>query len=342
VAADATWLDALRDREEIVDLRAIVPEPGARQQEGSASRIRAVERPGWLAADSRAAFILPLMLDRELVGLVMLDHPRISFELDWESRDLLRIASRQVAGYLTVRRTVEALVQARQFDSFNRMSAFVAHDLKNLVSQLSLMLRNAERHKGNPEFQEDMLETVNNVLERMQALLLQLATGASPVDPARGVPLSQAIRAAVQSRNAMTPPVQLELDPALEGLEVTAHKDRLERVVGHLIQNAKEASGKDGSVMVRTARAPGHAVIEITDNGHGMSEDFIRERLFRPFSSTKANGMGIGVFESSEYLKEIRGSIEVSSKPGRGTTFTIRMPQRTTDSRAANRDDHEQ
>jgi putative PEP-CTERM system histidine kinase len=328
LAADAAWLDTFREKEEIVDLRSSAQDPNDIRRTGTESHTQDAERPAWLASDPQAAFILPLMLDRVLVGLVLLDRPRIRFELDWEARDLLRIAARQVAGYLTVRRTVEALVQARQFESFNKMSAFVAHDLKNLVAQMSLMLRNADRHKGNPEFQQDMLDTVRNVLERMQTLMLQLATGAAPVDPARAVSLTQAIRAAVRSRDGMTPTVKLDLDPMLEDLEVTAHKDRLERVVGHLIQNAKEATGADGSVTVRTKREPGQAVIQITDNGPGMGDDFIRERLFRPFSSTKANGMGIGVFESSEYIREIAGSIEVASTVGLGTTFTIRLPER--------------
>ena len=141
------------------------------------------------------------------------------------------------------------------------------------------------------------------------------------------VALSQAIRAAVWSRKAIKPGV--ELDPSLEDIEVTAHRDRLERVLGHLIQNASEAGdNKDGRILIRTGREEGQAVIEITDNGHGMSEDFIREQLFRPFSSTKAGGMGIGAFESREYIRELSGSIDVVSKPLAGTTFIVRLPLR--------------
>jgi signal transduction histidine kinase len=142
------------------------------------------------------------------------------------------------------------------------------------------------------------------------------------------VALAEAIAAAVRSRSELRPSVELEMDPTLANVQVTAHRDRLERVLGHLIQNAAEASGDDTGVLVRASLKGPQVVIEITDSGHGMSEDFIREQLFQPFCSTKAEGMGIGAFESREYIRELSGSIEVASEPGAGSTFTVRLPIR--------------
>src|SRR5256885_14862372 len=138
--------------------------------------------------------IIPLVTGTELIGFVVLGAARAKIEVNWEVRDLLKTASRQAAGYLAQIRASEALLEARKFDAFNRMSAFVVHDLKNLVAQLSLMLRNAERHRDNPEFQRDMLSTVENVVEKMHKLMLQLRTGATPVENPRPVALEPVVR----------------------------------------------------------------------------------------------------------------------------------------------------
>ena len=105
-----------------------------------------------------------------------------------------------------------------------------------------------------------------------------------------------------------------------------ADRERLERVLGHLIQNAIEATPKEGSVTISLVRAGEAVQVEIADTGEGMSEEFIRERLFKPFESTKSAGMGIGVFESREYINELGGRLEVSSQPSRGTTFKVILP----------------
>lgn len=282
-----------------------------------------LENPDW----QPGRFLVPLMLDRELLGFVLLGPTLAPTALDWEVRDLLKAAARQAASYLGVQRAVERLVQAQQFESFNRMSAFVVHDLKNLVAQLSLMMRNAQRHRDNPEFQADMLATVENVMERMQGLLLQLRTGARPVEAPAPVALAQLLQRTVRQRRQPQPEPVLEVDPAVaSGATVPGHADRLERVIGHLLQNAADATGPSGMITVRAATHEGQALIEIEDNGTGMSEEFIRTGLFRPFASTKAHGMGIGVFESREYVRELGGSIEVDSSEGRGTTFRVRLP----------------
>ncbi len=283
----------------------------------------ATETPDW----QRGRFIVPLMLDRELLGFVLLGPTLAPTTLDWEVRDLLKAAARQAASYLGVQRAVERLVQAQQFESFNRMSAFVVHDLKNLVAQLSLMMRNAQRHRDNPEFQADMLATVENVMERMQGLLLQLRTGARPVEAPAPVALAELLQRTIHQRRQPQPEPILQTDPLVaSGSTVAGHADRLERVIGHLLQNAADAAGPSGKIRVRASTRDGQALIEIEDNGIGMSEEFIRTGLFRPFTSTKAHGMGIGVFESREYVRELGGSIEVDSAQGRGTTFRVVLP----------------
>jgi len=287
-----------------------------------------LQLPESMQSDPQAWLIVPLVLHDDLIGFVQLQKPVAPIALDWEVRDILKTAGRQVAGYLAVQETVEKLVQARQFDSFNRMSAFVVHDLKNLVAQLSLLLKNAARHRDNPEFQQDMLETIENVSDRMQALLLQLRVGAKPIEQAAPVSLTHALQAAIASKKGHPIEPLLHIDPTAEGVEVVAHRDRLERVVGHLIQNALEATPPGGTVRIDARCEPAGAVVQVIDSGRGMSRDFIETQLFKPFSSTKEHGMGVGAFESREYIREVGGSLAVESREGTGTTFTLRMPAR--------------
>jgi len=209
------------------------------------------------------------------------------------------------------------------------------HDLKNLVAQLSLMNANAEKHKDNPEFQQDMLETLNHSVQKMKLLLQKLSRSENAEKPLP-LALDQVVRAAVALKSAFEPHPQLVVEAP--GLKVVADRERLERVVGHLIQNAIEATPRDGHVMIRVGRRhdsqPDSQLdpqqdaveIEIADTGEGMTEEFIRERLFKPFDSTKSAGMGIGVFESREYITELGGALEVSSRPGLGTTFKVVLP----------------
>lgn len=282
--------------------------------------------PGWLESDPDSWLIVPLVLNDALVGFVELRSPVVAIPLDWEIRDVLKTAGRQVAGVLAVEQAVERLIQARQFESFNRMSAFVVHDLKNLIAQLTLLLRNADRHRDNPDFQADMLETVENVLDRMQGLLLQLRVGTRPVEPPAPTPFGAALRAAVAGKRGSRVEPMLSMTEAAERTLVVAHADRLERVIGHLVQNAIEATGTGGTVRVAARIQDGAVVVDVTDTGRGMSASFVQNRLFKPFTSTKDHGMGIGAFESREYVREIGGRLEVASVEGRGTTFTLHLP----------------
>src|SRR5438270_7816382 len=166
--------------------------------------------------------IIPLAIGPDLIGFVILGAARAKIEIDWEVRDLLKTASQQAASYLAQIRASEALLEARKFAAFNRMSAFVVHDLKNLVAQLSLMLRNAERHRDNPEFQRDMLSTVEHVVGRMNALMLQLRTGTTPVEKPRQVELEPLVRRVCASKGSTAATIGLDLC----ALHAIGHEER--------------------------------------------------------------------------------------------------------------------
>jgi putative PEP-CTERM system histidine kinase len=312
--ADSPFCQFLETSQWVIDLHEYAHSP---------DKYDTLVLPEWLESVPRAWLVVPLMLHARLFGFVLLQNPRSPVKLNWEVIDVLEIAGSQAASQLAQQDAANALMVARQFESFNRMSTFVVHDLKNLVLQLSLMNANAARHKDNPEFQADMLETVDYSVQKMKIMLQKLSRSENAEQPLP-LALDQVVTQAVALKAAFVPQPVLAVDDV--SLRVLADRERLERVVGHLIQNAIEATPRTGSVEIRLLREGDRAVIEIADTGEGMSEEFIRERLFKPFDSTKSAGMGIGVFESREYIIELGGNLEVSSKPGAGTTFRVSLP----------------
>jgi len=282
-----------------------------------------LEIPHWLRSIPRAWLVVPLILHERLLGFVLLARSKGKINLNWEVNDLLKTAGRQAASYLAQLEAAKALLVARQFESFNRMSAFVVHDLKNLVSQHSLLLSNLDKHRHKPAFQEDMIETIAQSVEKMKRLLLQLRGGFT-LEPPAPLALAELVQQVVAAKSGLKPVPRLgDGDGALS---VVAHRARLERVIGHLIQNAIEATPPEGRVEVRILRQNGTAVISITDTGCGMSEQFMRYRLFKPFESTKATGMGIGTYEAQEYVRELGGRIEVETREAQGTIVRVVLP----------------
>ncbi|WP_296951575.1 XrtA/PEP-CTERM system histidine kinase PrsK [uncultured Massilia sp.] len=315
--ADSAFCRFLESTQWVVDLDDYLAHP---------EKYEGLVVPGWLLDIPRRWLVVPLMLQETLFGFVVLQRARSPLKLNWEIFDLLEIAGSQAASHLAQDDAANALMVARQFESFNRMSTFVVHDLKNLVAQLSLMNANAGKHKDNPEFQRDMLETLDHSVQKMKLMLQKLGRTENAVAKPQPLAVDHVVRQAMALKSAFEPHPQLVVEEA--GLVVVADRERLERVLGHLIQNAIEATPRDGTVSVRVGQRAGRdaAEIEIADTGAGMSEEFIRERLFKPFESTKAAGMGIGVFESREYINELGGLLEVTSRPSQGTTFRVVLP----------------
>lgn len=294
-------------------------------------RYPGLEIPRWLAEDAGAWLVIPLRHHERLAGIVLLGRPRAPRETNWEDRDLLKTAGQQAASYLALLEASEALTQARQFEAFNRLSAYVVHDLKNIVAQLALVVSNARRHRDNPAFMDDAIRTVDNTVGRMNRLLAQLRKGRFDSPATAPVRLEQCLQEVV-ARCSGTRPVPVLHCPAAEGLRVMADSERLASVLEHLVQNAQEATSPDGRVEITLDAQDSEACIRISDDGIGMTEEFIRTRLFRPFDTTKGNaGMGIGVYEAREFIHSLGGRMEVRSTPGEGSTFTILLPAASAD-----------
>lgn len=279
--------------------------------------------PDWLRLEPRAWALVPLLHFERLLGVVVLARPPITRTLDWEDFDLLRVVGQQLASYMAENEGQQALAEAARFDEFNRRIAFVMHDIKNLASQLNLLARNAERHAENPAFRADMLVTLKNSAEKLNALLARLSRyGKGGADAPSRFDAGDLVRAVAAQFDGRHPVVVTQCEAGL----VTANREALEQSLLHLVQNAIDASPADRPVFLTHTLDGFAARIEVIDSGCGMSPDFIRSRLFKPFVSTKAGGFGIGACEARELVRAMGGRLDVESREGLGSRFIIRIP----------------
>jgi putative PEP-CTERM system histidine kinase len=306
---------ALEKSGQILELQAL-------RQGWAKAADKAIPVPACILDEEHAWAIIPLIHHGRQIGIVILAAPDYRRPLDWEDFDLLRTAGNQAASSLAEALSQDALADAQRFEEFNRRFAFIVHDVKNLVSQLSLLSRNAERHADNPEFRADMIATLKGSVGKMNELLARLAPhSAARVQRIEAEPLRPILTSAIAARRRDRE-VSLRGDASLCALvDATA----LEQAVGHLVQNAIDASTA-APVTVRVSGGDGTVSIAISDKGMGMDGDFIRNRLFQPFASTKPGGFGIGAFEARSLIAAMNGRISVDSRPGQGTTFTITLP----------------
>jgi putative PEP-CTERM system histidine kinase len=280
-------------------------------------------RPAWLVDEPSAWAMVPLLHYERLVGLVVLARPPAARRLDWEDFDLLRVVGRQLASYLAEQGSQDALGEAQRFDEFNRRIAFVMHDIKNLASQLALLARNAEKHADNPAFRADMLLTLRNSAEKLQALLARLGRyGGHGSEAPQPVALDELLARIAARYTAQHQVVVVERVPG----EVLADREALEQALVHLVQNAIEASSEATPVFLDLRIEEPHAILEVIDSGTGMSPEFVRTRLFKPFHSSKPGGFGIGAFEARELVRAMGGRLEVESHEGLGSRFAVRLP----------------
>jgi putative PEP-CTERM system histidine kinase len=217
------------------------------------------------------------------------------------------------------------LAEASRFDEFHRRIAFVMHDIKNLASQFSLLARNAELHAEKKAFRDDMLVTLRNSSEKLNALIARLSRYGSGVDRIEAIAAGEVARTVAARFASERQVVLAECRP----LWADANRHSLEQVLVHLVQNAVDASAAGSPVFLSLVAEGEHARFEVVDFGTGMSPDFIRTRLFKPFVSTKSGGFGIGAFEARELVNAMRGSLEVDSCEGQGSRFVVRVPLAT-------------
>ena len=315
LGGDSTFVSFLATQGWVIDISELAAQPA------KYAPLRIYDLPEDADADG---YVVPLFHENELLGFVTLKKPGTPFSMTFEDHDLLKTAGQQIASYMAQEAVTEKLAESRQFEAYNRFTSFVMHDLKNAVAQQSLIVENAERHRRNPEFIDDAVETIKGSVDRMRRVLGHLRQSAVQT-PAEKVDVSRVVLQ-VESRCADREPVPVAVVPD-RAVSVKANRERILAAITHAVRNAQDACDVGGHVSIELQLIDKGCEVVIKDNGCGMDEEFVNDRLFRPFDSTKgAEGMGIGAYQIREALRSSGGDLVVVSEKGVGTTLTMYLP----------------
>jgi putative PEP-CTERM system histidine kinase len=281
----------------------------------------------WRERFPAAWLVIPLRYRAALSGIAVLNQPRAPKKLNWEDRNLIALVSMQLAAYLVQEETAQALADARQLEEFNKRIAFILHDIKNTIGQLSLIARNAEQFGDNKEFRKDMVLTIEHSVEKLHELLARLRgeAGALPTDAVEGTNLTALVADFVGRKRAVGIDISMG-DTDHPAFVTLSDRKAFLNVLEHVVTNAIEATPSGAQVRLRIEDGGGRVRVNVDDQGAGMTPQFIAKELFRPLRTTKGAGMGIGAYQAKETMRDLGGDIEVSSTVGKGTTITLLLP----------------
>ena len=284
-------------------------------KERSSGRFRTGGRP----------ICVPLVAGEHWLGVIVLADRVRGLGYTAEEMDLLKCIGDQVAASLLKLRLTEEIMERKELEAFQTISAFFIHDLKNAASTLGLMLQNLPTHFDNPAFRQDAFrgigsaaDRINDLINRMNALRHELRL--KPVE----VDINQLVTEALANLNGT---LDAELVTKFDQVpKILADREQLRSVFTNLLLNARDAVGPNGRITLETTRQGDWVALSVSDNGCGMSEDFIKNSLFRPFRTTKKKGLGIGMFQAKMIIEAHSGNIQVESAIGSGTVFRILLP----------------
>jgi len=275
--------------------------------------------------EGRFRYCVPLAAGSEFLGFMALNERMTKEPLSLEDFDLLKTLADQTAGMILNLKLIDRLGQARELEAFQTVSAFFVHDLKNVASTLSLMLQNLPAHYDNPEFRQDALRIMSASVKKIQDMCGRLSLLKDRIElQQRECDLSELVSNTLAGLNGslqallvqdLRPVPKLRLDP-----------EQMQKVLVNLILNAGDALPNGGEIRLSTSQEGDKVAIAVTDNGCGMSREFLEKSLFHPFKTTKDHGSGIGLFQSKMIVEAHRGWIEVESREGQGSTFRVVLP----------------
>ena len=273
-----------------------------------------------------ARTVVPVLRGEQFVGLILLADRVNGVPYSVEELELLDCIADQLGMALVNRNLNEEVMRARELEAFRTMSSFFVHDLKNAANRLSLMLQNLPKHFDDPAFREDALRSVGKTVDRINGLVVKLGAlrqdlELRPVD----TDLNGLVREVTDAMTGQLPFEEVikewgELPP------VSVDREQMRSVVTNLLMNAGEAVNGDGRLTLSTSCARDLVTLTISDNGCGMEREFVRTKLFQPFSSTKTGGLGIGMFQCKRIVEAHHGAIRAETQTGEGTTFRITLP----------------
>jgi putative PEP-CTERM system histidine kinase len=271
--------------------------------------------------------LVPVAALDNLVGLLVVGPELSGKAFGVDDGDLLAAMAAQAGALILNARLAQEAFEGREIQAVAVLSTFITHDLKNAVSMLSMLAENAKIHIGKPEFQADAIRTLSEVTTKMRTLLAALSSSRErAVDQVQLVNLGSAVEVWIQEIGPQLPP-RIQVETRLRSTpDVRVEPEQLRTVLHNLLLNSVEAMPDDGKIQVETSQEDGQAVLAVTDSGRGMTPEFIRQRLFRPFQSTKARGLGIGLYQCRQIVQAIGGTLTAESQEGKGTRMVVRLP----------------
>jgi putative PEP-CTERM system histidine kinase len=280
---------------------------------------------GMETKESQIRYCVPLNAAGHLIGIMTLSEKVFYEPLTFEESELVKTIADQAAAALLNLKLAERLRQAKELEAFQSMSAFFMHDLKNLASKLSLVTQNLPVHMDNPDFRRDALRTITQSVSKINTMSGRLSLLSQKLELIfKETDLNDLIAGiAADAKEYVKAPISLNLD-AIPPLSLD--RDHIHKVLENLLMNAYDSLGQDGHITIATQERDNWAVISVQDNGCGMSKEFIGTRLFRPFQTSKKQGMGIGLYHCKTIVEGHGGRIEVESEEGKGTTFRVLLP----------------
>jgi len=269
---------------------------------------------------------VPMVAGEGTIGLMILGDRVSAAKFTWQDFDLLKCIGDHIAAGLLNTRLSQKLLETKELQAFQTMSAFFVHDLKNTANTLNLMLQNLPVHFDDPAFRADALRGVSKTVTHINRLISRLGSirnelQIKPVESDLNDLIAKSLSgweevAGINLKKELAPLPKVFFDP-----------EQMLKVTTNLIFNAREAvPAASGLVQIETSQRNGWVILSISDNGCGMSPEFLSRSLFRPFQTTKKNGLGIGMFQSKMIVEAHKGKIEVESETGKGTTFRVFLP----------------
>lgn len=280
-----------------------------------------------LLADTGAVLCVPLIAGDDLAGFMLLGRDLSGEPYQADDFDILKAIASQAAVQIRNIRNGQDLMNMKTVEGFSRLSAFIMHDLKNLTNSLSLVSQNARDNMDNPEFQKDAIKTIDATVNRMKSVIARLSSA----------PDTQLVRLKeTDLKSLLTGALKKCVFTESKALRITCDigelpllcidPEAMEMVILNIISNSFEAIQGRGEISITAGLKNGSVNLTISDTGAGMTAEFIRDSLFRPFVTTKKNGFGIGLYQCRSIIEAHGGRIEVQSAPGKGTSFSISFP----------------
>ncbi len=269
------------------------------------------------------ALAVPLVAKGEFLGFIGVGPELTKLDYGQDDIDLLKGLASQTATAINMIRLHDELIQNQKLHLFNQLSIFVMHDLKNAASLLSLILQNAPAHINDPDFQEDLLSTISSASKRLEKVMAKLRALKPPEEQElKPIDVNDVINKQVENFQRLCTGIEIEWRPGTE-VFCMANEELLRKVLENLFMNAKDALNEQGKIKIFVEELGKEVKISISDNGPGIPLDFLESKLFKPFQTTKKDGLGVGLWQVKNFVKAMKGKILVKTSPGRGTTFEI-------------------